>query len=156
MEPRTIIVTCYGNICRSPIGEVLLQRALDARLGDGVVIVTSAGIGADDGRPPSQGTVRAMEARGIDVRRLRSTYLTRRLAERAWRIYCMEDYQVARARELIPEEPDKVMLWGGEEVPDPLGSTQEAYDAVARQFERLLPAVVEDIAAAIEAEEVLR
>ena len=134
------------------MGEVLLQRALDARLGEGVTLVTSAGIGADDGRPPSQGTVRSMEARGIDVRSLRSTYLTKRLAERAWRIYCMEEYQVARARELTPSDPGKVMLMAGEEVPDPLGSAQAAYDTVAEQIERLLPAVIEDVAAAIDAE----
>src|SRR5688572_11125164 len=66
--PREIIVVCYGNICRSPMGVVLLQRALDERLGEGVVLVTGAGIGADDGRPPSQGTIRAMAARGFDLR----------------------------------------------------------------------------------------
>ncbi|MCA1830158.1 MAG: hypothetical protein ABR552_10095 [Actinomycetota bacterium] len=148
-EPREIIVVCYGNICRSPIGEVLLQRALDARLGAGVVYVTSAGIGADDGRPASQGTLKALYARGIDFRNHRSRYLTRAMAEHAWRIYCMEEYQCARARELT--DARKVMLMG-EEVPDPMGSTQAAYDAVAEQLERLLPAVVEDIARALEAE----
>ena len=61
---REIVVVCYGNICRSPMGEVLLQRALDERLGEGAILVTSAGIGADDGRPPSTGTIRAMAERG--------------------------------------------------------------------------------------------
>lgn len=147
MEPSTreIIVVCYGNICRSPMGEVLLQRALDEQLGPGAALVTSAGIAADDGRPPSQGTIRSMAARGIDVRSLRSTYLTPHLARRAWRIYCMEEYQVRRTQELVPDEPERVMLLDGEEVPDPLGSTQDAYDAVAAQIERLLPAVVQDI-----------
>jgi len=150
---KEIIVVCYGNICRSPIGEVLLQRTLDDRLGEGRVLVTSAGIGADDGRPPSQGTVRSMQARGFDVRRLRSTYLTPHLARRAWRIYCMEDYQVRRVRELLADDGDKVMLLDGEEVPDPLGSSQDAYDAVATQIERLLPQVVADIEGALAAED---
>lgn len=148
-KPREIVVVCYGNICRSPVGEVLLQRALDERFGPGEFVVTSAGIGADDGRPPSQGTVRAMEGRGIDVRRLRSTYLTPAIARRAWRLYCMEDYQVQRVRAVVPDDPENVMLLAGEEVPDPLGSTQQAYENVALQIERLLPAVVDDIAAAI-------
>jgi len=34
-------------------------------------------------------------------------------------------------------------------VPDPLGSGQEAYERVAVQIERLLPAVVDDIAAGL-------
>lgn len=150
-ELLEIIVVCYGNICRSPMGEVLLQQALDQRVGAGRVLVTSAGIGADDGRPPSQGTVRAMAARSVDVRRLRSTYLTAHLARRAWRIYCMEDYQVRHVRSLIPDDAGKAMLMAGEEVPDPLGSAQEAYETVARQIERLLPLVVADIEAALPA-----
>jgi protein-tyrosine phosphatase len=146
-EPREIIVVCYGNICRSPMGEVLLQRALDARLGPGAVLVTSAGIGADDWRPASQGTLKSLAARDIDFRNHRSRYLTKDMADNAWRIYCMEEYQCAHVRQMT--DPAKVMLMG-EEVPDPMGSTQAAYDAVAEQLERLLPHVVEDIARALE------
>jgi protein-tyrosine-phosphatase len=136
------------------MAEVLLQRALDARFGAGMFGVTSAGIGADDGRPPSQGTIKAMEQRGIDARVLRSTYMTSVIAARAWRIYCMEDYQVQFVRSMISDAADKekVMLMG-EEVPDPLGSKQKAYDNVALQIERLLPVCLDDIARAIAAEE---
>jgi protein-tyrosine phosphatase len=152
-EPREIIVSCYGNICRSPIGEALLQRALDERLGPGVVIVTGGGIGADDGRPPSQGTIRVMAARGFDVRSHRSRLLSPPRAARAWRILCMEDYQVARVREMLPGQEHRVMLWGGEEVGDPLGSGDQAYEDVALQLERLLSSVVDEIAVAIAAED---
>jgi len=145
---KEIIVVCYGNICRSPMGEVLLQRALDERFGAGEFIVTSAGIGADDGRPPSQGTIKAMAERGSDVRSLRSSYLTPAMARRAWRLYVMEEYQANHVRGLV-DDPSKVMLLAGEEVDDPLGSGQQAYEDVAVQIERLLPAVVEDIAAGI-------
>lgn len=133
------------------MGEILLQRALDERLGPGVVLVTSAGIGADDGRPASQGTLRALSSRGIDHRTHRSRYLTQQMARDAWRIYCMEEYQCARVCE-IADDPEKVMLMG-EEVPDPIGSGQHAYDAVAVQLERLIPAVVEDVARAIAEEQ---
>lgn len=150
---REIVVVCYGNICRSPIGNVLLQRALDERLGSGVVHVTGAGIGADDGRPPSQGSIHAMTSRGVDLRSYRSRYLSLPRASSAWRIYAMEEYQVAHIRQLLPPEAaDRVMLWGGEEVSDPLGSTQQAYEDVALQLERLLPQMVDEIADAIEAE----
>jgi protein-tyrosine phosphatase len=150
---REIIVVCYGNICRSPMGEVLLQQALDQRFGPGEFLVTSAGIGADDGRPPSQGTIKALAQRGFDVRSLRSTYLTPRLARNAWRIYCMEDYQINHVRMMLDAGAgDRVMLFAGEEVPDPLGSAQQAYDNVALQIERLLPHVVDEIGAAIAAE----
>lgn len=142
-------MVCYGNICRSPIGEILLQRALDEAAGPGEFLVTSAGIGADDGRPPSQGTIRAMAERGIDARSLRSTYLTPALANGAWRIYCMEEYQVAHVRAMLRNDYERVQLMGGEEVDDPLGSTQDAYEAVALQLERLVPVVVSEITAAV-------
>ncbi len=130
------------------MGEVLLQRALDERFGQGQFLVTSAGIGADDGRPPSQGTIKAMSPRGFDVRSLRSTYLTPRLARQAWRIYVMEDYQLNHVCSLV-DDPAKVMLLAGEEVPDPLGSGQQAYEDVALLIERLLPAVLDDIETAL-------
>lgn len=44
-KPYTVTVVCTGNICRSPIAEVLLREAFDhARLGDRVQ-VNSAGTG---------------------------------------------------------------------------------------------------------------
>ena len=94
-----------------------------------------------------------MAARGIDLRFARSTYLTAAQAARAWRLYCMEQYQVDRVRAQLKKRPERVMLLDGEEVPDPIGSGQQIYDEVALQIERLLPAVVDDIARAISAEE---
>lgn len=150
-DPREIVVVCYGNICRSPMGEALLQRALDERFGEGRFLVTSAGIGADNGNPPSQGTIKSMADRGIDVRSMRSTFLTQQVVERAWRVYCMEPYQTNFVVSMLREGRDRVMSFP-EEIPDPLGSKQKAYDKVAEQIERLLPQVVEDIAAAYKAE----
>lgn len=145
-------MVCFGNVCRSPMAEALLQRALDEQLGDGAVLVTSGGVGASDGYPPSQGTIRAMADRGIDVRRHRSRELTPSWASRAFLIYCMEDYQVDRVRAMAPSLDGRARLMGGEEVPDPLGSGQGAYDAVAEQLERLLPPVVDEVLSEIEAD----
>lgn len=133
------------------MGEVLLQRALDERFGNGAFLVTSSGIAADDNRPPSQGTIRALADRGVDARSLRSTYLTRDIARRAWRLYAMEEYQVRHIRALV-DDTSRVMLLAGEEVDDPLGSGQQAYENVAIQIERLIPSVVADIAEAVENE----
>lgn len=150
---REVLVLCYGNICRSPIMEVLLQGALDDRFGVREFLVSGAGIGADDGRPPSQGSIRAMSARGIDLRRYRSRALTASIARSAWRIYAAEAYQVEYARKhLPPERHDRVQLLGGEEIPDPLGSTQEAYEAVAAQVERLVGIAVDEIAVEVAGE----
>lgn len=151
-----ILVLCFGNICRSPMMEALLQRDLDQRYGPGRFLVRGGGIGADDGRPPSQGTIRALERRGIDFRRHRSRALTRSMAESAWRIYAAEEYQIEHTRKLLREElHDRVRLFGGEEIPDPYGSNDAAYEVVAVQVERLIAAVLAQIEADLEAEEAM-
>ena len=149
-EPREIVCICFGNICRSPMMEVLLQRALDERFGAGMFLVTGGGIGADDGRPPSQGTVRAMSRRGIDVRSHRSRFLTPGIVRGAWKVYAAERYQVDHARGFLPVDDHHRIDLFGEEVPDPYGSSDEAYEAVALQVERLLPGIVESIARELE------
>jgi protein-tyrosine-phosphatase len=131
---------------------VMLQKALDERFGEGQFLVTGAGIGADDGRPPSQGTIRAMQRRGMDVRKHRSRFLTPAIVRSAWRVYAAESYQVEHARRALPAETHHIIDLFGEEVPDPLGSGDEAYEAVALQIERLLPAVIESIAEDLETE----
>lgn len=151
MEPREIVCICFGNICRSPMMEALLQRELDERFGAGAFLVTGAGIGADDGRPPSQGTVRAMSRRGIDVRSHRSRFLTPAIARGAWKVYAAERYQVDHARGFLPPDARHRIDLFGEEVADPYGSSDEAYEAVAVQVERLLPGIIEAIARELEA-----
>lgn len=66
-DPYRISVVCTGNICRSPIGEVVLRAKLaDARLADRVV-VDSFGTGdwhVGDGADPR--TVKVLRRHGYD------------------------------------------------------------------------------------------
>ena len=71
-----ILVVCSGNICRSPIAEGLLRRALDRRFGQAAPPVSSAGTIAFDGNPPSAGSVTAAAERGVDIAAHRGTALT--------------------------------------------------------------------------------
>lgn len=64
MQPIDILVLCTGNVCRSPVGERLLQRQLLARGID--ARVHSAGF-VLDGRPISDESLELLAARGIDA-----------------------------------------------------------------------------------------
>ncbi len=70
-DPFHVIFVCTGNICRSPIGDVVLQRlAADRVLGDGMalgdrLVVSSAGTGGwHAGEPMDPRARAALERRG--------------------------------------------------------------------------------------------
>ena len=139
-----VVFVCYGNICRSPIGEALLARALNSRLGDGHDwIVSSAGVGATDGTPASRGTKDVLKARGIDFRHHRARYLTPAMARAAELIVCMEAQQVEQVRRLV-DDPDKVVLLG-EGVPDPIGAGPDLYEKTAALFESHIEGLVDHL-----------
>ena len=64
----SILVVCTGNICRSPIAEGLLRKALTSRFGAGAPSVSSAGIWGVIGSNATPEAVAAAEERGVDIR----------------------------------------------------------------------------------------
>lgn len=95
-----IIVMCTGNICRSPMGEVMLQARLDAA---GVpATVTSAGLLLE--HEPADPHAREVVAEmGLDLSRHRSRILDRDRAARTDLLIGMEQRHV---REAVMLEPD--------------------------------------------------
>ena len=67
--PYRVVVVCWGNICRSPMGEFLLREAFeDAGLGDRVV-VDSAGTSSDElGNGMHRRTAAVLRRNGHDDR----------------------------------------------------------------------------------------
>ena len=89
MNERVLFV-CTGNICRSPIGEVLLRSA--PGLPDGAV-VGSAGL-LFEGREASDGAVAWGDRVGIDLRCHRSRVISTELIEEQDLILGMEPQHV--------------------------------------------------------------
>jgi protein-tyrosine phosphatase len=79
--PFTVLHVCMGNICRSPMAERLLARAVRDRSGDGLVRSVSAGTGGwhegEEMNPPAARQVRARggEAAGFEARKLRGDFI---------------------------------------------------------------------------------
>src|SRR5437867_6412396 len=100
-EPNTkrILLVCTGNICRSPLAAALLERALVERGIEGLA-VASAGTGAWDGAPISEGAYLVGLEHGVDLSNHRAQLLTRELVDQADVILTMSRQHLARAREL--------------------------------------------------------
>src|SRR5437879_12640152 len=92
---KTILLVCTGNICRSPLAAALLERALNER-GLDAIEVSSAGTGAWDGAPVSEGAYLVGLERGLDLSGQRAQLLTRQMVDEADLILTIARHQRAR------------------------------------------------------------
>lgn len=79
----SILVVCTGNICRSPLGEGFVRRALIDRLGLDAPEVSSAGTAGWEGSGATPESVRAGAERGLDVGSHRARRLSDAMVEGA-------------------------------------------------------------------------
>lgn len=96
-----IMFVCTGNICRSPMGELLLSRYL----ANTTVQVSSAGTRGLPMYRIDPSSARLMDSVGIDSSGFRSRRLTRQMAEEADLILCFEAEQ---RRDIVTLAPPAV------------------------------------------------
>src|SRR5467141_2912748 len=144
-----VLFVCTGNICRSPLASSLLERALKERGLD--LTVSSAGTGAWDGAPASEGAYLVGLERGLDLSGHRARLLTRELVDQADLILTMARHHRARVDELGGE--GRVFVLGeyagregdSAEISDPFGGDLDVYRDTCVELEALLQTAVERI-----------
>jgi protein-tyrosine-phosphatase len=86
----SVLFVCTGNSCRSIMAEGLLRKYLK-EAGKERIRVSSAGIVAIDGFPPTNETVIVTGAEGVDVSGFKSRKLTKEIINEADLILVMEE-----------------------------------------------------------------
>lgn len=114
---QSVLVVCVGNICRSPLGERLLRRALPD------LEITSAGVAAVVGAPADPMAAEVAAEIGLDLTGHIARQLTADLGRRAGLILVMEPGHRREIQSRFPQLSGRVMLFdqwsGGKGIPDP-------------------------------------
>jgi protein-tyrosine phosphatase len=132
-----ILTVCVGNICRSPMAEVLLAERLRAR--GHPAVVESAGIAALVGRPADPFAQALMAQRGLDLSRHRARQLTPELIRAFELVLVMEAEQQREVESILPSARGRVHRigrWGGFDVPDPYKRDRAAFERAQALIER--------------------
>lgn len=103
----SILVVCSGNICRSPIAEGLLRRAMERRPGHDVPSIRSAGTIAMEGTPATPEAIAAARDRGVDIKTHRARRLTDAMIGEADLLVCMAAEHREEIDERVPAAGDR-------------------------------------------------
>lgn len=124
---NSILVVCVGNICRSPIGERLLQNVLPTKK------IASAGIMALVDKPADSSARLVAEKNALSLDGHRATQLTAKMCHEYDLILVMEKMHIEMITNIAPEARGKIMLyghWKKQEVADPYRQSIEAFEFV--------------------------
>lgn len=134
-----ILVICIGNICRSPIAEGLLKRALPEKS------VRSAGIGAMIGYPADPFSIQLMQEQGIDISAHRAQSLTSWMVSEADIILVMDQDQKRFIEQKYSTSKGKVFRlgeFGKYDISDPyqqdLAVFRQTYNLIAKGVDALI------------------
>ena len=116
-----ILFVCTGNTCRSPLGEYLCKKYISEKLDckldelfENGYNISSAGVFAFNGAPPSKEVVEVCSEKGIKASGHRSSALTFEMIRENDVIFAMTENHRQRILEMCPQAESKCLLLDGE------------------------------------------
>ena len=145
--PRSFLVVCHGNICRSPYAAAALRRLVG---GGRSPVIGSAGFIGPPGRLPPPDAIGSASERGIDLTQHRSRVMTPRDVRGADLVLVMDgEQQRAICRSFGKDPRDVVALGDLDPLPverrairDPLNQPRAVFDASYDRIDRCLRALL--------------
>ncbi|MEU2030767.1 low molecular weight protein-tyrosine-phosphatase [Nocardia amamiensis] len=147
-----ILFVCQGNICRSPMAEVICRFHLDAEgLSDQVSVCSAGTSGWHVGEPADRRTVAELEGNGYVI-----DHVARRIDDRISTVdfvivfdhhqvdyLASFEYPVRRLLMLGSFDPEI----GSDDIDDPFHQEQEAFRAIRIRLERAMPSLIDYVRA---------
>lgn len=136
-----ILFVCHGNICRSPMGQYILQdmvskagRAAEFEIDSAAVSREEIGNGV---YPPAQ---RELERRGVPCGGHRARQVTMEDYRHFDRIYYMDKSNARFLARLLPHDPDKIRPLLSRDVADPwyTGDFARTFEDITEGCEKIL------------------
>ncbi|MHB1286466.1 MAG: arsenate reductase/protein-tyrosine-phosphatase family protein [Leptospirales bacterium] len=134
----SLLVVCYGNICRSPV----VERMLRDRLPPDRFRIRSCGLLPREGAVTPEDYLLEAKRFGLDLSGHRSRYISKTLVDWATVIIIMDQKNLDLLQEFGPSAIEKA-IWLGAwdpdgvlEIPDPFGKSAEKMRAIIGRMER--------------------
>jgi protein-tyrosine phosphatase len=145
--PRTILVVCHANLCRSPYAAATLRRRLEAA-GTPIHVESAGFFGSNRGAPPE--ALAAAAERQADLTGHRSRTIDRPMLEGADLIVTMEPGQARAVTARYAHVTRSVLVLGDldplpittREIVDPYGRAREWYDGCYDRIDRCVGELV--------------
>jgi protein-tyrosine-phosphatase len=139
----TVLMICTANLCRSPMAEAILKKQASERSDAEQWHIESAGVWAQDGKPPSFLSKYVMEMMGMDISQKQSQSVSRKLLQNFDLILTMEEEHKDWLKEQYGETADRVYMLSemvGEvaDIPDPIGGELFEYQEVAQLLQHII------------------
>jgi protein-tyrosine phosphatase len=146
-----VALVCLGNICRSPMADVVLQQRLE-EAGLDVEVVSAGTADYHIGSPMDRRAAATLQAAGYDPTRHHAKQFDPAWFDDCDLVLAMDEENLAALLPLAGPRRDKVRLFrefdpaGPGEVPDPYYGGDEGFAEVLEIVERTADALVADLA----------
>lgn len=144
---NNILIVCVGNICRSPMAEILFRKAL-THSKKPKCQVSSAGIEAMVGHQADPKAIHLMHNRGLDLSHHRASQINRIMIRKSDLILVMESSHKQAIEANEPSAKGKIFRlgeWGKYDIQDPYKLELEVFETVLEQIDQGIDAWIKKL-----------